>query len=111
VATQHKSNLPEQEVRRWLSVGLAAEYLDCHPQSVRTLLHSGALRCSAVGGTGGQLRIDREDLDKLLERRKIFLPNYRKGSKPHVRKSKPWLRSHVARRRNVRRKQDAAAHI
>jgi hypothetical protein len=40
---------------------------------------------------GGPYRLDRFDVDKYLERRKRVIPAYRVGSKPHVKKSKPWL--------------------
>jgi len=83
VATRH---LPEQEIKRWLSVKMAAAYAGCHAQTVRTLLHSGELRCSDVSGAGRQIRVDRLDLDKLLERRKKFLPRYGKGTRPAVAK-------------------------
>ena len=97
-----KANLPEENSNRWLSVGECAEYLSCHPQSVRAMLHNGELRCARVGGAAGQIRIDRLDLDKFLERSKKFLPAYRKGTHSWVRKTKPWLRSHMAHRKNSR---------
>ena len=71
--------------KRWMTVGEAAKYLGCSPQTVRTVLRSGSLRASRLVD-GGPYLIDRLELDRFLERRLRHLPPYRKGSKPWVAK-------------------------
>jgi excisionase family DNA binding protein len=75
---------------RWLSVAQAAAYLGCSHQTLRRALHSGNLRATRILD-GGPYLLDRADIDRYLERRKRTIAPYRVGSKPHVRKAKPWL--------------------
>ena len=65
---------------RWMSIASAASYLKIHPQTIRRLIHSGELRAAKIG----HYRVDRNDLDGLLLRRKRFFAPYRKGTKPWV---------------------------
>ena len=51
--------------KRWLKVSEAAEYLGIHPKSVYRACSEGMIPCSKVPGIG--VRIDKQDLDALLE--------------------------------------------
>lgn len=80
--------------RRWLTVDEAAIYLQCSPQTVRGLIHGRELRASRLGAS---FRLDRVDLDHLLERRKTFQNPYRKGTHPWVAKRHAKNRRRAAR--------------
>jgi excisionase family DNA binding protein len=79
-----------QDFPRWLTVNQASAYLGCSHQTLRRAMHEGKLRATRILD-GGPYRLDRFDVDRYLERRKRVIPAYRVGSKPHVKKSKPWL--------------------
>ena len=76
--------------QRWFSVDEAATYLRCSPQTIRALIHRRELRASKLDWG---FRLDRADLDHLLERRKKFHSPYRKNTHPWVAKR------HAANRR------------
>ena len=61
-----KSKLIE---RRWLKVSETGEYLGLHPKSVYRACHSRKIPFAKVPGIG--VRIDKRELDELLERRGI----------------------------------------
>ena len=65
---------------RWMSIASAALYLNVHPQTIRRFIHCGELRAAKIG----HYRIDRNDLDSLLLRRKRFFNPYRRGTKPWI---------------------------
>jgi excisionase family DNA binding protein len=68
---------------RWLTVEQAAAYLQVSPGTIRQLLHAGDIKAARVGPL---YRIDRNDLDQFLLRKKQIIPPYRKNSRPWVAK-------------------------
>jgi len=72
---------PSEVDRRWLTTDEAALYLRCSPQTIRSLIHRRELRASRLGQ---DFRLDRADLDRLLERRKQFHKPYAVGTHPAV---------------------------
>jgi excisionase family DNA binding protein len=67
--------------QRWLTVDEAAQYLRLSPGAVRKLIHEQEIKASREGNG---YRLDRQDLDARLERRKKFHGAYRKGTHPWV---------------------------
>jgi len=67
--------------QRWLDINQAGSYLGFCPTYVRQLIHQGELKASFFGNT---YRIDRNDCDQLMLRRKRTVPPYRRGSRPWV---------------------------
>jgi excisionase family DNA binding protein len=72
----------------WFTVAEAAIYIRRGAQFVRTLLHSGQLKASSVGG----YLINRADLDKLIRSHRGIIPPYRKNTRP-------WVKARFAKAR------------
>jgi len=74
--------------RRWLKVKEAAEYLGVHEKSLYRACHRREVPFSKARGVG--VRIDKRELDALLERRGIppeeFGRTIQKGGQSHERK-------------------------
>ena len=68
---------PSEADRRWLTTDEAALYLRCSPQTIRSLIHRRELPASRLGQ---DFRLDRNDLDRLLERRKQLHKPYATGT-------------------------------
>jgi len=66
--------------RRWFTTADAARYAAVSPQTIRAWIHSGDLRVVRIGG----FRIDRADIDHLLESKKAKAGPYRRGTHPWV---------------------------
>lgn len=64
---------------RWLTTFEAAAYLNLSRQSILRIIHDGQLKVAKIGP---HYRIDREDLDLWLCRRKKIAPPYRRGTRP-----------------------------
>jgi excisionase family DNA binding protein len=79
---------------RWLTVDEAALYLRVSPGTIRTMIHNGEVKASRLGP---QFRLDRQDLDQLLTRRKRVIPPYRKGGRPWVAERHARNRKRAAR--------------
>jgi excisionase family DNA binding protein len=76
-----QENKNPEIIQRWFTTDEAALYLRCSPQTIRGLIHRRELRASRLGQ---DFRLDRSDLDRLLERGKQFHNPYRKGTHPWV---------------------------
>jgi excisionase family DNA binding protein len=90
VSSQNSSEVGPGSIadgRPWLTVSETAAYLQCSPQHVRALIHNRELQAAKLGQG---FRLLREDLDRLLMRRKKFHGSYRKNTHPWVKQSKPW---------------------
>jgi excisionase family DNA binding protein len=72
--------VPTSELR-WFTVDEAALYLRVSPGNVRTLIHRQDIRASRLGPS---YRLDRADLDLLLEKKKMFHQPYKVGTRPAV---------------------------
>ena len=79
--------------QRWLNVELSARHIDVSPQTIRNLIRSGELRAVRIAKG---YKIDRSDLDQLMERRKRTFPPYRKNTHP-------WVAERHARNRRAAR--------
>lgn len=66
----------------WLTVEQAAQRLQLSSGYVRKLIHDGILKVIVIGP--GSQRIDRADLDQMMQRRKKILAPYRTGTHPWV---------------------------
>jgi len=86
--------------KRWLTTAEAAEYLSVSVQSIRGFLHRGEIPAVRLGPSLGGYHIDREDLDKWLERRKRIVKPYRRGSRPYV--AERWARQRDDDQRKAR---------
>ncbi len=53
--------------RRWLRVKEGAEYIGCHPRSLRRACATGKIPYAKVKGIG--IRLDRLELDALLSKK------------------------------------------
>jgi excisionase family DNA binding protein len=93
---------PIPQETRWISINEAAIYLGVHPQTIRNMIRRGDLRVANICGL--LYRLDRSAIDSFIQRSMRILPPYRKNTHEHVHKSKPWLKSHAARRKNARQK-------
>ena len=78
--------------QKWLTVETAAVYLQVSPQTIRGILHRGEIPAARLAPNLGGYHIDRNDLDKWLERRKRIVAPYRK-------KSRPWVAARWAKKR------------
>jgi len=78
----HKPTAP-----RLLTVSQAAEYLGCSRANVYTLINAGELPVVAVGKSRGY-RIDRQDIDAFIDRRKTC----KESGKPASLASRPRLK-------------------
>lgn len=87
-----ESHQPNEQ--RWFDVDEAAIHARCSPQTIRSLIHKGELPAARLGNN---FRLDREDLDRLLERRKTFHAPYRRGSRPWVAQRHARNRKRAAR--------------
>lgn len=74
---------PSQEAipQRWFTISEAALYLRFSDGYVRHMIHNREIRASRIGN---EFRLDRQDLDRELEKRKKFHAPYRKGTRPAV---------------------------
>jgi excisionase family DNA binding protein len=82
---------PDSE-RQWLTTDQAAAYLCVSPQTIRAILHRHEIRAVRLGPSLGGYHIDKNDLDKWLERRKKVVA-------PHRRNSRPWVAARWAKQR------------
>jgi len=69
---------------RWMLVAEVAAYLRISPQTVRGLIHRGALKAVNAFGLSGGFRVEKSDVDAFMTRRKRIIPAYRRGSHPWV---------------------------
>jgi excisionase family DNA binding protein len=67
--------------KRWFDVAMAALYLVVSEGYVRALIHDRKIPATRLGNT---FRIDKTDLDRLLESRKKLQAPYRKNTRPWV---------------------------
>src|SRR5690348_12213810 len=74
--------------QRWMLVPDAARYLCVSPQTIRALIHRGEFPAVRMSPAGGGYHLDKNDLDKWLERQKRIVRPYRRGSRPWV--AKRW---------------------
>lgn len=89
--SSHKKNSNNSEVtppplvplaeRRWLTIPEAASCIAVSPNTVRGFIHDQELRAVPIGL---MFRIDRNDLDEFMLRRKKVVAPYRRGSRPWV---------------------------
>ena len=73
--------------KRWFDVAESAAYLVVSQGYVRSLIHDRKIQATRLGNT---FRIDRVDLDRLLESRKKLQAPYRRGTRPAV--AARWVR-------------------
>jgi excisionase family DNA binding protein len=67
--------------QRWFTIAEAAVHLRLSDGYVRHMIHGGEIRASRIGN---EFRLDRQDLDRELEKRKKFFNPYKKGTRPAV---------------------------
>jgi excisionase family DNA binding protein len=67
--------------KRWFDIAESALYLVVSQGYVRALIHDRKIPATRLGNT---FRIDRVDLDRLLESRKKLQAPYRKNTRPWV---------------------------
>ncbi|PYU26987.1 MAG: hypothetical protein DMG30_00515 [Acidobacteria bacterium] len=82
-------------IQRWFTIGEAAAYLRCSPQTVRNLIHRQEIRAAKLGDWA--FRLDRHDLDHYLEMRKRVVAPYRRGTHPWVAKRHAQSRKAISR--------------
>jgi len=81
----------------WFTLKEAAAYIRLSPTHLRNLIHSREIKVASIA-TGGSFRIERADLDQLLQRRKRFMAPYRTGSRPWIAAIHAEKREKLARR-------------
>lgn len=95
MCASNSSEVPSSPSQRWFTVDEAALYLRVSPGTIRQLIHTRDVR--AVSHLGQGYRLDRNDLDLLLEKRKKFHAPYRKNTHP-------WVAArHAAKRQDKKR--------
>lgn len=67
--------------QRWFTISEAAVYLRVSAGYVRYLVHDRKIKATRLGNA---FRLDRVDLDRLLESRKKLQAPYRKNTRPWV---------------------------
>jgi excisionase family DNA binding protein len=81
-ASSNSPNSPNEVIpKRWFDVAESALYLVVSQGYVRALIHDRKIPATRLGNT---FRIDRVDLDRLLESRKKLQAPYRKNTRPWV---------------------------
>jgi excisionase family DNA binding protein len=81
-ASSNSPNSPNEVIpKRWFDVAETAIYLLVSEGYVRSLIHDRKIPATRLGNT---FRIDRVDLDRLLESRKKLQAPYRKNTRPWV---------------------------
>lgn len=94
--------IPLDPHQRWLLVSEAAIYLNVSTTTIRALIHRGEIPAARLQPGAGGFHLDRNDLDRWMERRKRIIAPYKIGSRPWVRDSKPW-RERKDRKKRSRR--------
>jgi excisionase family DNA binding protein len=92
----------EPTPERWLTVEDCAIYMRNSVTKVRAPLHDGRLRAGRIG-QGGYL-IDKNEVDRFIERKLRILPPYRVGTRPKTREVKPWTFRKDRQKPNGRKK-------
>jgi excisionase family DNA binding protein len=65
--------------REWLSLNDGANYTGYSTKTLRRKISTGELPAYRLGTKGNFIRIDRADLDKLIESSRIVAAEYRAG--------------------------------
>jgi excisionase family DNA binding protein len=81
-AGSNSPNSPHEIIpKRWFDIAESAIYLVVSQGYVRALIHDRKIQATRLGNT---FRIDRVDLDRLLESSKKLQAPYRKNTRPWV---------------------------